>query len=341
MKLDDLCAQFGSDEFPTSDVREHPERESVRTVREAVTAAVLDDEFLVDCISHELGSLERRTPRRGLTPFYTLSPFGIRFSFGYWPPGKNAGAHEHTAWTITAVCRNHLEVQTFDRDESFRRRTLVPKNRFDASAGRVGFIYEPCIHDPRNPTDRWSLSLHVSSPRDGEKVDQDHCLPVLDEARVLRDVDYDQPDAWVGLERYQHVLVDKIARVAAGTSVAAAEDVLARCRDLGAAPTRRFIDGLGRADGQRPGVGGTLTIVHEQLLLGSRDVDGGVALGVETVDGWAEVLRMTRLGREAMAFCVSRGTFAVDEIPGRLTSRERWAIAEALEESGTFRLEAG
>jgi len=340
MKLDDLCARFEPGEFPTAHAREHPDRQSVLAAREAVTVAVRDDEFLVDCLSHELDTLEQRVPRSGLVPFYTLAPLGIRFAFGYWPPGRSTGAHEHTAWTITAVCRNRLEVQTFDREESMRRQTLVPKNCFDAAAGRVGFIYEPCIHDPRNPTGRWSLSLHVSSPRDGEESDDDLCLPELDEVRVRRALDRDDPYTWVTFVRQQHVLIEQVARFVAGVRVAAADDLLDRCGHLGAAPTRRFIDCLGRTGGQRPSAVGTLTVVHEQLMLDCRDVLDGVALGVETVDGWAEVLRMTRLGREAMAFCASRRTFAVDEIPGRLTSRERWAIAEALEESGTFRLVA-
>jgi len=137
MKLDDLCARFEPGEFPTAHAREHPDRQSVLAAREAVTVAVRDDEFLVDCLSHELDTLEQRVPRSGLVPFYTLAPLGIRFAFGYWPPGRSTGAHEHTAWTITAVCRNRLEVQTFDREESMRRQTLVPKNCFDAAAGRV------------------------------------------------------------------------------------------------------------------------------------------------------------------------------------------------------------
>ena len=84
----------------------------------------------------------------------------------------------------------------------------------------------------------------------------------------------------------------------------------------------------------------TLTIADERLALSCHEVDGGVALGIETSGGWVEQLRMSRLGREAMAFCAGRSAFEVSEIPGRLTSAERWAIAEALVESGTFRVEA-
>jgi hypothetical protein len=329
LRLDDLCASFDRGEFPAAAAREHPEREAVLTAREAVTAAVRDDEFLIDCLAHELDVMERRVTRRGLDPFYTLPELGIQFAFGYWSPGSSAGAHEHTAWTITAVCRNQLEVRTFDRDESYRRRALVPKNRFGADAGKVGFIYEPCIHDPRNPTDRWSLSLHVSSPRDGESLDQDACLPILEEWRARRSTHDDDPCASVQMARYQHILIGQIAGFVGGIDVPGAEDLLARCRRLGAKPR-----------GQRNCTAATLTIVDERLLLSCRDVDGGVALGIETRGGWAEQLRMSGLGREAVAFCADRTTFDVREIPGHLTSDERWAIADALVESGTFRMEA-
>jgi hypothetical protein len=329
LKLDDLCARFDRGEFPSASAREHPEREAVLTAREAVTAAVRDDEFLIDCLAHELDVLERRLPRRGLDPFYTLPELGIQFAFGYWPPGRSAGAHEHTAWTITGVCRNQLEVRTFDRAESYRQRTLVPKNLFDAAAGRVGFIYEPCIHDPRNPTDSWSLSLHVISPRDGERLEQDACLPVLEDWRARRAGDDDDPHAAVEMARFHHVLVDQIARFAAGIDVRGADDLLARCGRLMAKPGSQMHD-----------TAATLTVVHQRLDLSCRDVDGAVALGFETPGGWSEQLRMSRLGREAVAFCASRSAFDVGEIPGRLTSNERWAIAEALVESGTFRVEA-
>jgi hypothetical protein len=79
-------------------------------------------------------------------------------AFGYWLLGGTPGPRKHTAWTITAVCRNELEVIT--RQESYRRRKLVQKNRFEAPAGRVGYIHEPSIHQPRNISSEWSLSLH-------------------------------------------------------------------------------------------------------------------------------------------------------------------------------------
>lgn len=342
MRLDDLCGVIDGQGFPTRDAAEHPDRESVVAAREAITAAVRDDEFLVDCMAHELDLLAHPAPRRGLVPFYTLPGYGVRFAFGYWPPGSAAGAHEHTAWTITAVCRNELTVQTYDRDESYRRQALVPKNRFDAPAGRVGFIYEPCIHDPRNPTNRWSLSLHVTSPRDGERRDdRDACLPVLEAFRARRTVDYDDAYLWVEVVRYRQALIREVARFLAGTRVAASGHLLDRCHHLGSAATRRFITGLGRPEpsGLDSGRSQAMTITHRDLTLACRDVDDGVALGVETSDGWIEQLRMARVAREAVVFCTRRNEFDISEIPGPLTAAERNAIAEALEEAGLFRTE--
>jgi predicted metal-dependent enzyme (double-stranded beta helix superfamily) len=168
VKLHDLCAAFEALSFPTDGDRAHPDRALVVAARASVEDAVVDDEFLADCFSTELRLIENNCLRRELTPFFTIPALGVRMAFGYWPPGGTPGPHEHTAWTIIAVCRNELEVLTYHRDESYRRGELVPKNRFSASAGRVGYIFDPCIHEPRNTSRDWSLSLHVSSPRDGE-----------------------------------------------------------------------------------------------------------------------------------------------------------------------------
>jgi hypothetical protein len=171
MRLEELLRRFQALRFPAKDEQAHPDRALIVAARSSVEAAVVDDEFLADCMDLELKLIESNRPRQGLVPFLIMPDLGIRFAFGYWAPGSRAGAHEHTAWTITAVCRNELEVHTYDRDDSYRRRELVPKNCFHAGAGRVGFIFEPCIHEPRNISSDWSLSFHVTSPRDGEKLD--------------------------------------------------------------------------------------------------------------------------------------------------------------------------
>jgi hypothetical protein len=340
MNLDDLCAFLDCTDFPTAEAREHPERDAVLAARSAVTTAIRDDEFLTDCMARELDLLEQRLPLKGLVPFLTMPVSGIRFAFGYWPPGRSADPHEHTAWTITAICRNQLEVQTYDREKSYRDQELVPKNTFDAAAGRAGFIYEPCIHAPRNPTNRWSLSLHVTSPRDGEKVEQDMCLPILNAGRVRLSPNYDDPYAWVESARYQRVLIHQVAGFLARTKAPAAKGLLARCRGLGSTVTDRYIEGVTGNRYEKALVANVLRLTHMKLILSCRDFGDWVALGIETPSGWMEQVRMARLAHQALAFCASATTFNVDEIPGHLTSEERCAIAEALVQSGTFRREA-
>lgn len=343
MKLDDLCELFDRQAFPEAHVREHPDRDAVLAARSAITSAVSDDEFLVDCMAYELIRLQQPGLRPGLVPFFTVPGFGVRFALGYWPPGRNAGAHEHTAWTITAVCHNELTVQTYDRNESYRRGTLVPKNRFDARAGRVGFIYEPCIHDPRNPTDRWSLSLHVSSPRDGEKLaDQEQCLPILDEYFARQRTGYGAPYNEVIATRRRQLKIRAIAQFLAQVDTVPVAGLLERCVQQGSTATRRFIHGLGRNDLTKAGrpTARTLARSHEKLALDYRETGDYVALGVETPRGWVEELAVSSFAREAIAFCVRTPRFDVQELPG-LTEDERWAIADALEESGLFTVDAG
>jgi hypothetical protein len=106
--------------------------------------------------------------------------------------------------------------------------------------------------------------------------------------------------------------------------------------------TRRFIHELGRSDVTDAGSPNARTLVrtHEKLALDYRETGDSVALGVETERGWVEELTLSRVARESIAFCVGAPQFDVQELPGRLTDEERWAIAEALEETGLFTLAA-
>lgn len=342
MKFEELCDRIERYAFPDEQEPERPEKDAVLAARAAMTAAVRDDEFLVDCLGYELTLLERPSRRRqDLLPFFTFPGTGIRFAFGYWPPGSSAGAHEHTDWTITSVCRNQLIVQTFDRNESYRRQSLVPKNLFDAHAGEVGFIYEPCIHDPRNPTDTWSLSMHVSSPHDGQRpTDQEQCLPILDEFASRRVRGLGAPYDKVVATRLRQLKLRVIAQVLARIDVVPVAHLLERCVQQGSSGTRRLVHGLGRSDLTNAGSPTARTLVrsHDELTLGYRETGDSVALGVETERGWVEELTVSRVAREAIAFCVDTARFDVHEIPGHLTDDETRALAEALEETGLFTL---
>lgn len=340
MKLGDLCEVFGDSQFPKTGEREHPELRSVLEVRAAVTSAVIDDDFLADCIALELDLLESDTPRRGLVPFFTVPGLGIQFAFGYWHPGGTPGPHEHTAWTITAVCRNRLEVVTYDREASYRRHDLVLKHHFDAPAGRVGYIYEPCIHQPTNTSDDWSLSLHVTSPRDGEPAEDDY--GILPDASVRSRVSAsdNHPYRHVIRARQRHNYIRELVRVLKAIDRPGVAQLLERCRAHASPATRRMIDDLQRSShqrsqGRRPWL---LTRVHEDLGLSYRNDGDTVALFVETVNGPQEELAISALARDAIAFATKTASFEVDSLPGNLMPGERSAVAEALEDTGLFKM---
>ncbi len=339
MKLDDLCQVFEAHRFPGLGAQAHPERDAVLAARSGVTAAVADDQFLADCMSCELRRLHDNSPRRGLVPFFTIPGLGVRFAFGYWPPGGTPGPHEHTAWTITAVCRNELEVLTYNREESYRRRELVPKNRFEAQAGRVGYIYEPCIHEPRNTSDDWSLSLHVSSPRDGEPLlDHEGPLPGLTSGFWLAQEQDDHPYMRVMMARQRQTFVHQLVRILATMDVPQVPDLLAQCFGLASSATRRLISTMPQRPDQTfaSESQGILARTHKDLVLSHRQEGEMVALDVETWDGQVEEFLISNEARDAIAFIARETIFEVGALPGDLSEDEQTAIAEVLEETGLF-----
>jgi hypothetical protein len=328
MKLGDVLEGFESIEFPDAGEQAHPERDAVRAARAAIQSAIVDDEFLADCIALELKLVARTQFRRGLVPFLTIPALGIRFAFGYWPPGGTPGPHEHTAWTITAVCRNELEVQTYDRDESYRRRELVPKNHFPAEAGRVGYIYEPSIHAPVNTSADWSLSLHVTSPRDGEPME--NCEPVAGLRTPRRRLAApSHPYATAVAARHRTERVHVLARALSAMRVDSAPALLDECAALGSHSTRKLA-------AQDHSTGYLLRRTHPDLMLSHRIFGDRVALMAETPDEPVDELAIDVIAADAIAYATKEPVFDVRDLPGSITDEERTFIAEALEDSGLF-----
>ena len=334
MRLADVFAGIEAVELPAAGERAHPELHAVRTIRSTIESAVVDDEFLADCIASELTLIGATEFRRGLVPFHVVPKLGVRFAFGYWRPGGTPGPHEHTAWTITAVCRNELEVQTYDRAETYRRRELVPKNRFCAPTGRVGYIYEPSIHAPVNNSADWSLSLHVTSPRDGEPMEScDEPVVGLSPRRDRRRSTNPHPYATAVATRARTERVHVLARALAGMNAAGAAALLDECTRFGSHRTRQL---AARSRGGRAAPVRTLRRTHPGLMLSQRRVDDGVALLVETPGGPVAELTIDGVAADAIAYAAEEPVFDVRDLPGRITDEERHQIAEALEDSGLF-----
>src|SRR5262245_64530044 len=342
MKLHDLCEVFEARHFPTLGTQAHPERDAVRDARSAVADAVVDDEFLADCLSWELRLVKENRLRRGLAPFFTIPELGVRFAFGYWPPGSSAGPHEHTAWTITAVCRNELEVVVYNREESYQRRELVPKNCFHAPSGRVGFIYEPCIHDPRNTSPDWSLTLHITSPRDGEPPpDHREPLPVLVTPGGQFPEESDHPYTHVLVARQRQIASNQLARILASMDVPQAPDLLAQCYEMASTATRGWIDRSARNPTERR-VGDSqwvLARTHRDLVFRPRADGETIALEVETMDGPIDDIVISdeaHAVHAAIDFVAREPIFDVRELPGNLSWEEQSALGDELEATGLF-----
>jgi hypothetical protein len=338
MNLEKLCTVFEDLQFPSQGVQMHPDRESLLKARSAVETAIVDDHFLADCISHELHLIEENRLRFGLAPFFIMPNLGIRFAFGYWAPGSTPGPHEHTAWTITAVCRNELEVLTYNREESYKRRELVPKNHFYATAGQVGFIYEPCIHEPRNTSLDWSLSLHISSPRDGEYLgDYEELLPRLD-TPVISLAERDHPYTQVMIARQRQTLVHQISRILVTMDGPQVSDLLTQCYGLASSATRNWIDGMmpQPTTGKLSDLPCILAKTHMGLVLRSHHQGDMVALEVETPNGSINEIIISDRASAALSFVVNEPLFDIDALPGDLFAEEKSAIAQVLEETGLF-----
>jgi hypothetical protein len=334
MKLATLCEAFGAIGFPAASDASSPDRNAILEARKRIAAAVVDDEFFLDCIAREARRIRVSPLGAGLEPFFVDPSTGIRFAFGYWPPGTAAGPHEHNAWTITAVWRNELEVRTFDRDASYRQQTFVPKNLFRASAGSTGFIAEPCIHEPTNTSTEWTLSFHVSSPHDPPSERESGSLFASRREQSWLEASYRS----VLAARTRQDFAEQLALVTATLANAETAAVLGECLASASSATRRA---LGRpalregSDRKRPW---RLSRSHPDLALRCADAGAGdVSLHAETSSGVLDGLVMNDAGRAALVFATQALSFDVRELPGSLTDEERAMVAEALETTGFFR----
>lgn len=335
MNLRDLCSTFSALRFPRLGEIAHPDRDAILGLRSTLRDGLVGEALLIDCFAHELALIEAGTRRRSLTPFHTDPEFGIRFAFGYWPPGHDTGAHEHTAWTISAVCHNQLRVATFDRAASYQRRALVAKNLFEAEDRAVGYILEPAIHAPMNPSRRWSLSMHVGSPRDGEPVGDFEPLEAL---AVTRRPDFDRhPYARAVRARLSRIETDLLVHVLRGFATPRTRELLRTCARLASSPTRAALRTEVPEAFAHRAAPRRLTRTHPDLRLTVEPDALDWKVIAETPFGPFETLRINADAREAFAYAAAAPSFEVRDLPGTGSDDERDAIADTLEDLGFFK----
>jgi hypothetical protein len=339
MYFEDLLKEFSAGRFPNAAESFHPEKVAVLNAREMVANAISNDDFICDCISLEIDRLKFANSCDGLPPFYTIPGLGINFAFGYWAPGSEVGAHEHTAWTITAVCNNKLDVLTYDRDACYKSNSLVPKNRFEGLCGMTGFIYEPCIHNPRNTSENWSLSFHVSSPLDGLRpVDQPESLSCLVNEYAPDQELQGHPYYNVITARHKLLFADQLADKLLKIGTLKAKSVLKKCMAICSTKTRnelRFYLGNYAIDDlwRNP----IFQLTDPKLELQCHCMGNRVTLSVMMPKMPLQILTVNAIAKDAINYVTREQTFDADLLPGDLTRQERHMLAEALEETGLFK----
>jgi hypothetical protein len=337
MNLTSISEAFSALRFPRLWEDADPARDSVMQLRSLVGDAFGDGEFLVDCIARELPMIEHGWLRRGLAPFLVDREFGVRFAFAYWRPGESMGPHEHRAWSLSMVCHNCLDVTTYDRAESYRRKELVPKNLFHAEPGQVGYIYGPAIHSPKNSTAEWSVSLHINSPRDNQVFEDADPLPGL----MTTARSWMQPEAahhplvWVADARQRRQEADLLACMLLSSRSPRARELLAPCARLASSGMKQSLRSV--ISGSALDSSARLVRVHPDVRFSTARDAADCVLFLDTPEGPSEALRVNALAYEALAFASTSMAFEARELPGPLDDEERAAVCDAFQDIGLFR----
>ena len=303
----------------------------LRAARDLVRVAVTDPEVLCECAELELQLLRNKSDAPNLVPFIRFPSIRAGLAFGYWPPFAATGPHEHTAWTITAVMRNKLDVWVYDWAMSYDCGTLVESRIVDAVSPDVGYICSPTIHDVRNSTFSWSLALHVLSDHDGQRP-ADYPKSIIGGlSETLGDDPYRSVDS-ARMRRAKAVLMAEILRgsvanpatfgewfeefMVGGTS--ARIRTLLRLGKAADAPLRR------------------LRRIHPDLRLSVDQEGPRVRLWAYSDHGAHAQIDVTAEFADPLLFIAEQLEFDVESLPGNLTISERQALARALEDSCLF-----
>lgn len=343
---DAFAARFHALDFPRAGSAALPPRDSVRAIRIALETALTSDAFLCDLVALELANVARGVLRRSFVPFAVDRELGIRFATACWAPFRASEAHEHAGWTVTAVAHNALEVATYDRSIACDERRLVQRNLHPAPRGRAGYIYEPCVHAPRNPSAAWSYSVHVIGPHDGAPAADGRSFIGENAPRRLAD-----DDAFTRclVHRQRQVWLRVLASVLGENRDARVPELLGRMVALGNTRTRTHI--LAGIAARDPARAAALAALHRERALGpaTRLHAPGepIRMTVQIRNGSAELIAQTSLGpqvilqvdawaRRTLQFLIGRRDLVVRELPGDIDDADRVALLEALDDWGVF-----
>jgi hypothetical protein len=354
MNFDDLTALLGSIDLPSPEERRLPPRDRVREVQRLVASGLADEEFRLDCLERHFAALQTSAPRDGMIPFHVMPEAGARVALAYWGPGVAAGPHEHTDWTVTGVLHNELAVQTFDRDVARRERKLVVKNHFPAGQGLAGHIYDPCIHNPFNPTREWSISIHIFGPNDRPVLaDEVGEIPGLSRApgEGSSPVDGQLAEALAAIDR-QRGYRAQVAALSGSPSPRARGHLEALFAHGDEVTRRAVVEAVGRVDPPRQATLRARMATRElrasselerqwcavPLVVRRRGAQVSLCLGDTAAP---HVLLQTEARAEPALELIAGATrFVVRDLPGGLALADRLALARALVDRGLFTVSA-
>jgi hypothetical protein len=303
----------------------------LRAARDLVRVAVTNPKVLCECAELELQLLRNKSDAPNLVPFIRVPSIRAGLAFGYWPPFGTTGPHEHTAWTITAVIRNKLDVFVYDWAKSYDCGTLVESQIVKALSPDVGYICSPTIHDVRNTTSSWSLALHVLSDHDGQRP-ANYPKSILPRSSEKLD---DDPYRIVDSARMRRAKVVQMAEVLRG-SVADPATFGEWFEEFMVGATSARINTLLRLGNAADAPLRRLRRIHPDLRLSVDQVGPRVRLWAYSGHGAHPQIDVTADFADPLMFVAEQSEFDVDSLPGNLTNSERQAFARALEDSCLF-----
>jgi hypothetical protein len=329
--------------LPDPETRVAASLDQVVGIQDFLSAALQGEDFALACLERDLGRAEAPAGGTDLTPFYKHPQSCVQVALGYWAPGSSAGPHEHSDWTVTAVFHNRLEVTTFDWEIARSERRLQRRHVFPALRGRVGRIYDHGLHDPRNPTGDWTISLHVFGPDRRPKL-ADEVGPIAALGRPESPPRAAVEDAVVLVLDEAHrqgVLRARVAALAAFSPGPRVASLLEAIATRGDQATRRSVHRAQRPTGAPP-----LALDRRSVL--ARGWPDAAPLGVRVEGAYAEltvgrlspraILRVQRVAESALRFMAEQRTFALGDVPGGFGLADLRELAEPLLTWGALRV---